>query len=57
MPCQPFFYDEAKYLLKYTHEYISTISYKLHFSEPTHFNKFFKKASGLTPMDYRRLNR
>jgi AraC-like DNA-binding protein len=45
--------EEAKYLLKYTHEDISTISYHLHFSEPTHFNKFFKKASGYTPLNYR----
>lgn len=46
--------EEAKYLLKYTDEDVSSISYRLHFSEPTHFNKFFKKETGHTPLDFRK---
>lgn len=48
--------EEAKYLLKYTNNDIAAISHHLQFSEPTHFNKFFKKAYGLTPLAYRKLS-
>lgn len=49
--------DEAKFLLRYTDEEISSIAYNLHFSEPTHFNRFFKKELGCTPLSFRKLKR
>lgn len=49
--------EEAKYLLKYTNNDIATISHHLQFSEPTHFNKFFKKECGNTPLSYRKIFR
>lgn len=45
--------NEAKYLLTYTREDIAEIAFYLHFPEATHFTKFFKKASGQTPLNYR----
>ena len=33
------------------------ISYKLGFSEPTHFNRFFKKNMQLSPGEFRKLNK
>jgi AraC-like DNA-binding protein len=44
---------EAKALLKHSELSISEISYKLKFSDPSHFNKFFKKHSAQTPLQYR----
>ena len=43
---------EAQNLLLYTNLDISEISHLLQFSEPTHFSKFFKKETGLTPKNY-----
>ena len=43
---------EAHNLLRYTHLDISEISHLLSFSEPTHFTKFFKKETGLTPKTF-----
>ena len=48
-------FDEASYLLLYTNMDIAEIAFQLHFSEPTHFSKFFKKESGKTPMEFRML--
>ncbi len=45
--------NEAKYLLRYTNSDISEIAYYLSFNEPTHFTKFFKKATSQTPSEYR----
>lgn len=45
--------EEAKYLLRHTSNEIAEISYHLSFSEPTHFNKFFKKESNCTPVQFR----
>jgi len=45
--------EEAKFLLKHTQEDIASIAHHLHFSEPTHFSKFFKKESGCTPLEFR----
>jgi AraC family transcriptional activator of pobA len=45
--------EEAKYLLKHTNYDIAEISYHLNFLEPTHFNRFFKKEVGITPLQYR----
>ncbi len=40
---------EAQNLLRYSEMDIAEISHLLQFSEPTHFSKFFKKETGLTP--------
>jgi AraC family transcriptional regulator, transcriptional activator of pobA len=48
--------EEAKFLLKYTHTDVAQIAHHLHFSEPTHFNEFFKKECGYTPLSYRKLH-
>jgi AraC family transcriptional activator of pobA len=43
----------AKSLLRQTTDSVKEIAFRLYFSEPTHFNSFFKKATGLTPQQYR----
>jgi len=45
--------QEAKVLLKYTDLSVAEIAYRLQFSEPSSFNRFFKKESDHTPMEYR----
>lgn len=45
---------EAKKLLLTTDKSIAEIAYKLDFSDPSHFNKFFKKHETLTPLQYRK---
>lgn len=45
---------EAQALLSKSSIPIKQISYQLGFSEPTHFSKFFKKQTGLTPNEYRK---
>jgi AraC family transcriptional regulator, transcriptional activator of pobA len=47
---------EAKALLLNRINTISEISYLLNFSEPTHFTKFFKKETSLTPNEFRVLH-
>jgi AraC family transcriptional regulator, transcriptional activator of pobA len=44
---------EAKALLKHTELTISEIAYQLDFTDPSHFNKFFKKEMTVTPLSYR----
>jgi AraC family transcriptional regulator, transcriptional activator of pobA len=44
---------EAKALLKHTELSISEIAYQLDFTDPSHFNKFFKKGTEHTPLQYR----
>ena len=41
---------EAKVLIIHTNLSIAEIAYQLNFSDPSHFNKFFKKLSGVTPL-------
>ncbi len=43
----------AKSLVKQTDLSVKEVAYRLHFTEPTHFNAFFKKQTGLTPQQYR----
>lgn len=44
---------EAKAYLLHTELSIAEIAYKLEFSDPSHFNKFFKKLADSTPLQYR----
>ncbi|QJE95164.1 helix-turn-helix domain-containing protein [Luteolibacter luteus] len=44
---------EAKHLLSHTSLSIAEIADRLHFSEPTHFTRFFKRHGKLTPREYR----
>ena len=44
---------ESKSLLKFSGLDIGEIAYRLNFQEPTHFTRFFKKLSGLTPNQFR----
>jgi AraC-like DNA-binding protein len=44
---------EAKALLANSDMSVKEIAYKLKFSEPGHFNKYFKKHIGITPALYR----
>ena len=44
---------EAKNMLKYSHDDIKLIAYTLNFASPSHFGKFFKKHTDLTPLNYR----
>ena len=43
----------AKALLMQTNLSVKEIAFRLHFTEPTHFNSFFKKATAFTPQQYR----
>lgn len=44
---------EAKSLLKYTSHTVAEIAYRLEFSDPGTFSRFFKKATRETPLSYR----
>lgn len=44
---------ESKSLLKYSGLDIAEIAYRLNFQEPTHFTRFFKNLSGMTPNKFR----
>ncbi len=45
--------QEAKSLLRYTDNSISEIAYKLDFSDPASFNRFFKGGTGETPLTWK----
>lgn len=45
---------EAKALLRHTELSIAEIAWQLDFSDPSYFNKYFKKNTGLTPLLYRK---
>ncbi|RXG32255.1 helix-turn-helix domain-containing protein [Leeuwenhoekiella marinoflava] len=47
---------ESKSLLKFSGLDIGEIAYRLNFQEPTHFTRFFKKLSGLTPNQFRQMD-
>lgn len=47
---------EAKSLILYTELDISEICYQLNFSDPANFSKFFKRHTGLTPLQFRKQN-
>lgn len=44
---------EAKAYLRHTELSNAEIAYRLEFSDPSHFNKFFKKQMRCTPLEYR----
>ena len=44
---------EAKVLLQNQKQSIAQIAYDLNFSDPSHFGKFFKKHTGISPKEYR----
>ncbi|MDR6193244.1 helix-turn-helix domain-containing protein [Siphonobacter sp. SORGH_AS_0500] len=48
--------QEAKSLLRYTDHSVAEIAYKLDFSEPASFNRFFKSYTGETPLTFRKMN-
>lgn len=46
--------EEAKKMLSQTDKPINEISFKLTFTDPTNFTKFFKSFEGITPKQYRK---
>ncbi|MDR2920870.1 MAG: helix-turn-helix transcriptional regulator [Tannerella sp.] len=44
---------EAKRLLSYSSLSIKEVGYELGFDEPTNFNKYFRKHTGVTPVQFR----
>ena len=44
---------EAKRLLLYTPLSLKELAFDLGFSEPSYFNRFFKRETGITPAEYR----
>lgn len=49
-------YLESKSMLRYSGLDIAEIAYSLNFQEPTHFSRFFKKLSGMSPIQFRNQN-
>ena len=47
---------ESKKLLRKTKESIQTISFDLNFATPSHFSKFFKDKTGMTPKEFRKMS-
>ena len=45
--------QEAKILLKHSQWNVSEIAYALGFTEVSHFNNFFKKHMGISPLKFR----
>jgi len=45
--------NEAKFLLSTSIQSVKNISYSLNFENPEYFSVFFKKRTGITPVEYR----
>jgi AraC-like DNA-binding protein len=48
---------EIKRLLIYSDQTIKEIGFSLGFTDPTNFNKYFKKYTDITPADFREINK
>jgi AraC family transcriptional activator of pobA len=48
-----FIIDEAKRLLIYTDNSIAQVAFILSFNDSSHFIKYFKRFTGITPHNYR----
>ncbi|HQQ95296.1 MAG TPA: AraC family transcriptional regulator [Bacteroidia bacterium] len=48
--------SEAKSLIQFTAFDIAEIAYQLNFSDPANFGKFFKKHTGQTPLEFRKIS-
>lgn len=46
-------FTESKNLLSFTNMDVAQVAYTLNFQQPTHFSRFFKKLSGVTPNGFR----
>ena len=51
-----FVVDKAKTLLLSSNDSVSGIAYTLGFNYPHYFSRLFKLKTGMTPVDYRKLN-
>ena len=47
---------KAKYLLLNSNDSVSEIAFQLGYNYPQHFSKLFKSKTGLTPVNFRKLN-
>ncbi|MDR3061587.1 MAG: helix-turn-helix transcriptional regulator [Dysgonamonadaceae bacterium] len=47
--------QEAKMQLKYTNLSVGEIAFQLGFEDLSYFSRFFKKATGLSPLEYRKV--
>lgn len=47
--------QEARILLKHSNWTVAEIAYALGFTEPTHFNNFFKKLTQTSPLQFRKV--
>lgn len=45
---------ESKRMLLYSEQNLGEVAYELGFSDPSHFNKFFKRQTGVLPSVYRK---
>jgi len=45
--------NEARRLLTYTRQTVAEIAFQLDFSDPSHFTRYFKRHTGVTPLQYR----
>ncbi|WP_421828697.1 helix-turn-helix domain-containing protein [Larkinella sp.] len=45
---------ESKKLLLYSYQTLKEVAYELGFTDPSHFNKFFKRQTGVLPSVYRK---
>jgi AraC-like DNA-binding protein len=46
--------QEAKSLLRYTDSSVSEIAYRMDFSDPAAFNRWFRSAADDTPLNWRK---
>ena len=47
---------EAKRMLKYSTLSVKEISHKLGFNDPSYFNKFFRRVTGLSPAEFKNID-